>query len=229
MKKSHLISFLTGILIIVAVALQFSGRVFAQRDDENNPNAVTLTPSQIPSDTPVPPTDTPVPDTPVPPTNTALPDTPAPTATNTPETPTNTPEPTSTGTLDPTSTSTNTPDPTNTPEPTNTGTLEPTNTPTPTQTTAAGTAIPTYRPRPGGRGNLGIIGFWAFAGGFSAVLLIWLARIASARPGESASSGQTRVAVKDFVPAVFLRRWFILVLALMLLGTVLGYVLVNFT
>lgn len=87
-----------------------------------------------PSDTPIPPTDTPMPtDTPAPtdtpqPTNTAIPtDTPEPTATPT-ATPTDTPEPTATPTA------TDTPEPTNTPTPRATSTIGATATPSPTAT-----------------------------------------------------------------------------------------------
>jgi uncharacterized repeat protein (TIGR01451 family) len=82
----------------------------------------------IPTDTPVPPSDTPVPtDTPIPPTDTPIPtdtkvpptDTPIPTDTSVP--PTKTPKPTKTSVP-----------PTNTPKPTKTETPKPTLTPTPT-------------------------------------------------------------------------------------------------
>jgi hypothetical protein len=36
------------------------------------------------------------------------------------------------------------------------------------------TPVTTVRPNPGGGGNAGIIGFWAFVGGFFAVVMIWL-------------------------------------------------------
>ncbi|MBI3960526.1 MAG: hypothetical protein HY328_17080, partial [Chloroflexi bacterium] len=118
------------------------GQVIASAQSNDTPTDTPVPPTDtpqptetpVPTDTPVPPTNTPVPptNTPVPPTNTPRPtNTPVP-PTNTPVPPTNTPRPTNTP-VPPTNTPrpTNTPvPPTNTPRPTNTP-VPPTNTPVP--------------------------------------------------------------------------------------------------
>ncbi len=82
MKKSHLISILTGIIVIFGVIVLYTPGDVAASDSGRQLFAVTLTPSDVPADTntpePDPPTNTPEPD---PPTNTPEPDPP----TSTPE------------------------------------------------------------------------------------------------------------------------------------------------
>lgn len=66
--------------------------------------------------------------------------------------------------------------PTLDPRPTRTRRWGPSETPEPsiTPTSVINTPVSTVRPSPGGQGNAGIIGFWAFVGGFFAVVMLWL-------------------------------------------------------
>jgi len=177
MKKTHLLSIFTLIMVVsVALAAQLPGSVFAaapQQDDDQGPQAVTMTPSQVPTDTPVPPTDTPVP-------------------------PTDTPEPTVVGA-------------------------------TPTYTLVPDTPIPTYRPSPGGSGNLGLVAFWALVGGFLAMLTIWygvpLAGKVLAKTNLPEKVLPATIDIFEHDPR---RKWVLPTILMILTALILGYAAVYF-
>ncbi len=127
MKKLHVEKI--GRLVLIGLFLFFSG--VACGGEEATPTAVAEV-AEEPTETPIPPTDTPVPT-----------DTPAPT--DTPE-PTETPSPTNTATP----TDTPIPVPTDTPEPTETPTAAPTNTPVPATNTPAPAPAATATPEDDG-------------------------------------------------------------------------------
>jgi hypothetical protein len=182
MKKSHLLSIFTVVAVVwMGLAAQLPGSVFAaapQQDQE--PQAVTMTPSQVPTDTPVPPTDTPVPPT------------------DTPAVPTDTPEPTITGAA-------------------------------PTFTLVPDTPIPTYRPSPGGQGNLGLVAFWALAGGFLAMLTIWYG---VPLLGKALAKSNIADKVLPFTVGIFehepQRKWVLPTVLMLLTALILGYAALYF-
>ena len=127
MKQPYFIR--VSLMILLGLMLLWFGAACGNEEAEPTPTAVAEV-AEEPTETPVPPTDTPAPtDTPVP--------------TDTPE-PTETPSPTNTATP------TDTPVPTDTPEPTETPTAVPTNTPLPTNTAApvVNTPAPSATPEP---------------------------------------------------------------------------------
>jgi hypothetical protein len=95
------------------------------------------------------------------------------------------------------------------------------------------TPVTTVRPNPGGGGNAGIIGLWAFIGGFFAVVLIWLVypavKTASVKIGERYREvGNPWDMLKTDLHPDHLRAGLIILVTLILAAIIFSILAVNF-